>query len=972
MFHHLFKLRVRLILLALIGAIPALALIGYISLQQRQLASEDAQESALAIAQQIASQQERSIESTRALLTLLARVPQVRNYTAADCQDFLTNLLAQSSQYTNLGVIAPNGTVVCSALPMQAPVDVSDRIYFQRAQKTRNFAIGRYQIGRITEKPAINMAYPLSGRGAPAVVYAALDLTGLSRVFADARLPPASAVTAVDRDNIVLARFPDRGNPVGERAAVAPQLRELLGEAEVGTFRLTAEGSDRLYAVTRLFDRVSGDMLLYVSTPAALAFADSSRALWQNLAILGLVSLLLIAGAWVSGNLFVVRGINALLGATRRLASGDLSARSGLGHRYGEVGELGQAFDDMAAALQRHGGETARHQERIDRLNRVYAVLSAINSTIIRIKDRDTLYTAACRIAVEQGGFALAWVGEVQPAELTIARVWRAGGEADTLQLIPTEGETITDRRSAVLAVLRENRAIVYNDVGKYPRAEPWQNDALELGYRSCMFLPLQLDGRTVACLGLFADELGFFDAEEVELLRELAADISLGLDYLDKGERLNYLAYYDGLTGLPNLSLFRDRLRQVTVTSRSHRRVAVLMIAIDGLRNINNTHGHHVGDLLLRETAARLRRCLREGDTVARLHNDEFGVLLTELEDVDDIARVTRKILRSFEAPAMLAEAEVFMTVRIGITVHPDDGRDPDLLIKNAGAALACLRGGGELYKFFTPQLHQQAERRLQVERELRRALERQELHLLYQPVIDLAANRMVAVEALLRWRSETLGEISPAEFIPIAEDSGLINPIGDWVLQQACHQARQWHGAGAVPVKIAVNLSVVQLRHGGFVERVEAILAEAGFMDEREPPISLEITESKLMETAERSTEILDRLRARGITIAIDDFGTGYSNLNYLKRLPVHTLKIDLSFIRNITHDPSDASIVQAIIALGHHLDRQVVAEGVETEQQLELLRRFGCDSVQGYHYSRPVAAEEIERLQREVWPG
>jgi EAL domain-containing protein (putative c-di-GMP-specific phosphodiesterase class I) len=372
----------------------------------------------------------------------------------------------------------------------------------------------------------------------------------------------------------------------------------------------------------------------------------------------------------------------------------------------------------------------------------------------------------------------------------------------------------------------------------------------------------------------------------------------------------------------------------------------------------------------MLQETARRLRKILRAGDTVARIHNDEFGILLTGVANAEDAAIAARKVLAAFESPAELDTVELFITLRVGIALYPEDGVEADTLMKNANAALSELRGAGaEQFNISTPQLQTRAQRRLVLERELRHAVERREFVLHYQPVVDLNKGYLLGVEALLRWHSGQLGEVAPVQFIPVAEESGLIIPIGEWVLREVGTQARRWQARGLRPLQITVNLSVVQLRHGSLLDHLDTALQQMA-AGPANWSIELEVTETKLMETAERTGKVLASLHPRGIRLSIDDFGTGYSSLSYLKRLPVDTLKIDTALIHHLPHDADAAAVVKAIIALAHHLDLHVVAKGIETEQQLRIIRDLGCDAAQGYLFSKPVPAGDIASLYGRQW--
>jgi EAL domain-containing protein (putative c-di-GMP-specific phosphodiesterase class I) len=367
---------------------------------------------------------------------------------------------------------------------------------------------------------------------------------------------------------------------------------------------------------------------------------------------------------------------------------------------------------------------------------------------------------------------------------------------------------------------------------------------------------------------------------------------------------------------------------------------------------------------MLLREAARRLRGLVREGDTVARAGSSVFSAALADVAHTRDVILVARKITNVFAEPIDLEDTEFYVTIRIGIAVSPEDGDDVDTILKNAEVALnISQREAGSTYRFYTPEINTRALERFEIEQELRHALERNEFIVHYQPIVDMNTGAITGCEALLRWNNQTLGAVPPGRFIPVAEETDLIVPIGEWVLRTACEQGRRWHAQG-LKLRLAVNISAKQLRRIEFPDTVLTILRKTG-VDPASSSLTMEITESELMEDAEGSAELLKNLQTRGLSISIDDFGTGYSSLSYLKRLPVDTLKIDISFIRDITRSHDDAAIVKAIIALAHSLDMKVVAEGVETREQFTALRALGCDAAQGFLFSPAVLATDFEKL-------
>ncbi len=429
----------------------------------------------------------------------------------------------------------------------------------------------------------------------------------------------------------------------------------------------------------------------------------------------------------------------------------------------------------------------------------------------------------------------------------------------------------------------------------------------------------------------------------------------------------LEYQASHDSLTGLPNRSLLRDRIDQAIAHAWRHgNQVAVVFVDLDHFKLINDSLGHHVGDRLLLEVASRLTGCVRGNDSVARQGGDEFVLVLTEQHDEDEILAVVSRLLDAISRPWVDGGQEYGLSCSIGISCYPRDGEDPDALLRCADAAMYQAKASGRsTYHFYTPELNQAISERLELENSLRHALERNEFRVYYQPRIDIASGRIVGAEALIRWDCPGKGIVPPDSFISIAEETGLIIPIGQWILREACRQNSAWLRAGLSPIAVSVNLSPIQFRHTGLVQSVADALAEAAL----DPAcLELEVTESFVMHDAERINVAMQSLKALGVDISVDDFGTGYSSLSYLKRFPVDRLKVDKSFVRDIDSDPDDAAIVRAIITLGHALGLRVVAEGVETRAHLDYLRQHGCDEVQGYYFSRPVPAANMETLLRD----
>ena len=447
-----------------------------------------------------------------------------------------------------------------------------------------------------------------------------------------------------------------------------------------------------------------------------------------------------------------------------------------------------------------------------------------------------------------------------------------------------------------------------------------------------------------------------------VMVFRDVSATRAMSL-------KMSHLAAHDFLTDLPNRMLLHDRLTQAIAAARRHgHHLAVLFLDLDRFKHVNDSLGHEIGDMLLQSVAARLTTCVRRSDTVSRQGGDEFVILLSEIERADDAAAVAQKVITAVAGPHAVADHDLHVTTSIGISIFPDDGPDAGTLIKSADTAMYCAKDGGRNgYQFFTPEMNARAVERQWIETGLRRALNRQQFVLHYQPKMNLETGAMSGAEALIRWRDPERGLILPTHFVPIAEDSGLILQIGRWVLGEACRQARTWSDSGR-PMAVAVNISAIELRDPDFLEHVCAALKESR-LEARY--LELELTESVLMQHAESTASMLQSLRDMGVQIAIDDFGTGYSSLSYLQKFPVDTLKVDRSFIHEITTSPDYAPIVSAVISMGKSLNHRVIAEGVETREQLAFLQARQCAEGQGYYFSPPLAAAEFASLLRTEVP-
>ena len=601
-------------------------------------------------------------------------------------------------------------------------------------------------------------------------------------------------------------------------------------------------------------------------------------------------------------------------------------------------------------------------QERIARLSRIQAVLSGINSTIVRVRERRELLGEACRIAVQDGGFRMAWIGLVEPGAMKATPLVWEGFEQGYLEELALVLANRERDPGPVGEALRRRKMMVVNDIEA--ASQPLlKQEALLRGFRSQIAMPLMVGDQAVGVLVLFAAESGFFDYEELKLLKDLAGDISFALDYIGKEEKLTYVSYYDTLTGLANRQLFFDRLAQALNSARAERRqIAVMIIDLQRFKRINDTLGRYAGDQVLKELAARLLRTISESATPARIGGDRFAVVIPNLPATSMARWIDDWIVDSFSEPLIIDEIELRTTVKIGIALYPADADTAESLFVNAEAALKRAKEAAEPYLFYSPEMNARVAQRLYLESRLRKAVAQKEFVLHYQTKVELASRRISGLEALIRWNDPEFGLISPVDFVPLLEESGLIVEVGSWVFEQAVADTELWRSLGLEAPRVAVNVSEVQLRQPNFVATV---LAALGSDRRRSVGIDVEITESMIAQDTAGNVQKLLQLRESGLQVFMDDFGTGYSGLSQIAHLPLNALKIDRSFVAGMTISAEHMAIVSAVINLAKALRLSVVAEGVETEEQAARLHALGCDEAQGYLFNRPLPAEGIAKL-------
>jgi diguanylate cyclase (GGDEF)-like protein len=599
----------------------------------------------------------------------------------------------------------------------------------------------------------------------------------------------------------------------------------------------------------------------------------------------------------------------------------------------------------------------------LNRVNRVLTMLSQINRAIVRAESPDGLYLDACRIAVECGLFKYAWIGLADSvnAQIRVMSTWGDSGSAE--RTVPGE----------LAELVRGNgEPFVCKDIGALKPLRLGREDMLTRGFQSVAVLPLREGGHVIGVFSLYADHALYFDQTIVALLSEVADDISFSLEHILNEQRrlaaeakLHYLAFYDSQTGLPNRTLLEQRLPQLAAKV-DHRKsqLSLFVIKLRRIEKVVQLLGSLAMDDALRTLGLRLENHRADEDLAAQLGMDEFAIVALGLTDdgmIDTFAQTLQEVLAE---PVKAGDKEILLQASIGVAIYPRHEGDIRYLLRRARVAAehSGTEGGIRLY---SPDLDRDLEQRVQTEVELHRALERSEFELYYQPQLNLKSGAMVGVEALLRWRHPQRGLIPPAYFIRLLEETGLMPEVGEWVLRAACKQASAWQKQGLEPLRMAVNLSAQQFRVANLVQTVKAALTDAGLEPEF---LELELTESLILENAEQTIHTMHELRRLGVTLSLDDFGTGYSSLSYLRRYPINRIKIDQSFVRDMTEHPSSAALVRSILAMAANLGLQTIAEGVETTGQFGYLRKQLCQDMQGFLFSRPIPGPELTQLLRD----
>jgi diguanylate cyclase (GGDEF)-like protein len=913
-------IRHRLLLLVLGTALLPAILVGGRYYQDRGKEIEATIGGLAAAARTIASNLDAKVQATTQLHFGLSRARDLAGRDKAACSNFLAEVLEKNPQFTGILTIDPDGRLFCDSLHTGRVLDLRDRNYFKQALATQSVAIEPV-FGRLTGSAVLQIAHPARDEAGRLqfVLLASLDLDRLMREQIQ-NLPRGLDVLLADAKGTVLTSSSAQRRPGRPGASIAnSELFGFAAENPAGTRELAGlEGETEVWAVADTLAVGGVNLHVMVGRAKSELVAAANRRLAQDLAILGVLSILLFAGVWLLAEFAIRLQISRIVKMAHRLGAGDLGARILPPFPKGELGGLMTVLNSTAASLERQKQDIEDLNLKLSQSQRLEALeRQRLDIAVNNIPHGLLLYDAKARLVVCNQRY-------IEMYGLSPDVVKPGISFHDLIRHRKEIGSFAGNVEEYCTSVLRH-----------VALGEPTRSIVEAADGRS-----IQIVNQPLAAGGWIAT------MEDITERKRSDA-------------RIVHMAHYDALTDLPNRVLFRERLDAGLRTIAAGEQLAVLYIDIDEFKRINDSLGHSVGDELLKAVASRLRGCLASTDFVARLGGDEFAIIQTAIrrpaDTMDLIAQIYQAIREPFECIGHLLTTDA----SIGIALAPQDCSDLDQLLKNADLAMYEAKADGRrTYRFFEPGMEARVKALRTLELDLRQAITEGGFEIYYQPLVNLGDNRVTGCEALLRWRHPQRGMISPAEFIPVAEETGMIDALGEWVLSAACAEAATWPDH----MKVAVNVSPVQFRSQAFALKVAVALAASGLPAHR---LELEITEAVLIRDDEAALAMLHQLHKLGVRIALDDFGTGYSSLSYLQRFPFDKIKIDRCFIKEVAELEGSACIVQAVVNIAAARRMTTTAEGVETEQQLDMLRKLGCTEMQGYLFSPALPAADIKRL-------
>jgi diguanylate cyclase (GGDEF)-like protein len=873
-----------------------------------------------ATARTIAANLDAKIQGTTQLHFGLARARDLTGHDKAICSNFLSDVLDKNPQYTGLLTIDPNGSLFCDSLRTGRVLDLRDRNYFKQAANTNNAVVVEAVRGRLTGAPVLQIAYPVrdASQQLEFVLLASLDLTKFMQEQT-AHLPHGFEVLLTDHKGAVLFGPPARHRIGGPGSTIMRSDLLPFAADEGGTKELAnSVGEVQVWSAADTLAVSGVSLRVVVGRSKSALVAAPNRRLAEDVTILGILSLLLFAGVWVLAEVGVRFQISRIVVMVERLGSGDLGARVRPPYPKGELGSLMTVLNDTAASLER---------QRYD--------IEDLNQKLGEAKRLETLEKQRLDIALDNMTQGLLLFDESERLVVCNQRYLEIYGLSSS---VVKPGCSFRE-----LMGHRKQTGLFEGDVGEY--CSSVLRDMAR--YEVSKVVIETGDGRAIRIVSQRLAVGGWVATHEDITERQRFDD------------RIAHLAHFDALTDLPNRVLFGEQLDRALAMVPPGEQLAVLYIDIDEFKGVNDSLGHMVGDELLKAMAGRLRSCLTATDFAYRLGGDEFAIIQSRVEGLGTTTDLISRIYTAIRAPYECVGHLLTTDASIGVALAPEDGTDLNQLLRHADLAMyAAKADGGRTYRLFEPCMEARVKALRILEMDLRQAIAEGGFELHYQPLINLSNNKVVGCEALLRWRHSKRGMISPAEFIPVAEDTGLIILLGEWALTTACAEAASWPN----DLKVAVNVSPLQFQNQTFALKVSAALACSGLPAHR---LELEITEAVLIRDDEAALVTLHQLRTLGVRIALDDFGTGYSSLSYLQRFPFDKIKIDRCFIKDVAEPGGSACIVEAVVNIAAARHMTTTAEGVETEQQLDVLRKLGCNEMQGYLFSPAVPAAQIHKL-------
>ncbi len=932
-----------------IVALPTLLLALHFTDNRRAQEREHIQAESLILARGLAQQQGLTLRRLRNQLDTLTRFPEMLASQA--CAQRLNSLMLVEPNYFQITVVDPKGDITCSAQPTPA-INIADRAYFQQAMQERRFVLSHVLQTRTAQRWTLVAAQPVIVDDAVvSVIAAALDFSLTQQVLANLRLPDQSIISISDEEGRIIARWPAPERFVGQLLREADSFKEVVKTKPEGFAHSAGlDGIPRLVAYSQV-----PDAGLYVRVGVPMMAIDEAGTEALRAGMLALLAVVVITAtlAWLGASRLLLRPIRQLSDAAERLGSGDWTVRTGLPHDSHILGPLAAKLDELAF----HGQNTTR----------AFRTLSAGNRTLLRESVEPELLEAMCRVAVTQGGYRLAFVTYLQhDAQKSVRTMVHFGVNHGFLEQLDLTWDESSERgQGSVGTAIRSGQPDIVRSLHNDPRFKPWREAADKHGFGSIISLPLKVDNQVIGTFTLLAAEEDSFNEQEVTLLEEMAQDLSFGIQVIRANERrlraereAERVLTHDSLTGLPNRALLVQMLDEAINRSKEEQNpISVLSIYLPRLQEVFDGFGYDPGNTVIRHVAERLAAMPDITPMLARISTSEFGLYLLG-QNAPSASKIAKRLQAAFQEPVPVREAQIDVAATIGMSFFPGHGDDAEALLRRASIAAREGANKDARYFIYRGATERENPERLAIAAELRSAIARRELQLVFQPKFDLVTGEMSGSEALVRWPHPTRGYLPPAKFVPLAEETGLIRAMTNFVVDAAIRQQHAWAENGRM-LPIAVNLSAKSLNDPGFLDTFESLLETWGVPANM---IDIELTESALADDPEHANVFLGRLRQLGSKIYIDDFGTGYSSLNYLVSLPVHALKIDRSFVRQMGNSREAYSVVASIISMAHNLELRVLAEGVETEEDAAMLRKLGCDEVQGYLYAKPLAPKDF----------